>query len=199
MTNQEKIQFITLINKLIDLPVGFTEPTDTRIAAETAVERISNRLTRKERELLSLDERVYQIEIKPVPDSFSNSDSHKELCSELDTIRQENSIRRGKILRIENWIMASSSVDKEKIKKRIKEDPDNIDRWTATNHCVQNVSTLCFNSLRVLNIIEKLNIESIGDLICYSSNVLLAQPNFGVRSLAVIETALSEINLKLAE
>jgi DNA-directed RNA polymerase alpha subunit len=50
-----------------------------------------------------------------------------------------------------------------------------------------------------LNIIEKLNIESIGDLICYSSNVLLAQPNFGVRSLAVIETALSEINLKLAE
>ena len=199
MTNQEKIQFITLINKLIDLPVGFTEPTDTRIAAETAVERISNRLTKKERELLSLDERVYQIEIKPVPDSFSNPDSHKELCSELDTIRQENSIRRGKILRIENWIMASSSVDKEKIKKRIKEDPDNIDRWTATNHCVQNVSTLCFNSLRVLNIIEKLNIESIGDLICYSSNVLLAQPNFGVRSLAVIETALSEINLKLAE
>ena len=199
MTNQEKTQLITLINKLIDLPVGFTEPTDTRIAAETAVERISNRLTKKERELLSLDERVYQIEIKPVPDSFSNSDSHRELCSELDTIRQENSIRRGKILRIENWIMASSSVDKEKIKKRIKEDPDNIDRWTATNHCVQNVSTLCFNSLRVLNIIEKLNIESIGDLICYSSNVLLAQPNFGVRSLAVIETALSEINLKLAE
>ena len=55
MTNKEKTQLITLINKLVDLPVGFTEPTDTRIAAETAVERISNRLTKKERELLSLE------------------------------------------------------------------------------------------------------------------------------------------------
>jgi len=198
MTNKEKTQLITLINKLVDLPVGFTEPTDTRIAAETAVERISNRLTKKERELLSLEKRVFKVEGKP-SQIFSNSEIYRDITQELESLRQGDSIRRGKILRIENWIMASSSVDKEKIKKRIKEDPDNIDRWTATNHCVQNVSTLCFNSLRVLNIIEKLNIESIGDLICYSSNVLLAQPNFGVRSLAVIETALSEINLKLAE
>lgn len=199
MTHHEHAQLITLLNKLIDLPVGFTEPTDTRFAAETALERISNELSQRKRELSSLDERVYQIEIKPVPDSFSNSDSHREFCSELDTIRQENSICKGEILRIENWIMATDFAEKEKVKKRIAEDPKHIDKWTATNHCIKNVSDLCFNSLRVLKIIEKLNIESVGDLICYSSSVLLAQPNFGVRSLAVIETALSEINLKLAE
>ena len=63
----------------------------------------------------------------------------------------------------------------------------------------QVMQDICFSNIRTMNILEKLGIKTVDDLVVYNKSTLLAQPNSGKKTVQVIENALDSIGLKLNE
>ena len=63
----------------------------------------------------------------------------------------------------------------------------------------QVMQDICFSNIRTMNVLEKLGIKTVDDLVVYNKSTLLAQPNSGKKTVQVIENALDSIGLKLNE
>tara|TARA_R110002051_G_scaffold216607_2_gene280889 strand:+ start:1020 stop:1961 length:942 start_codon:yes stop_codon:yes gene_type:complete len=63
----------------------------------------------------------------------------------------------------------------------------------------QVMQDICISDVRTMNILEKLGIKTVDDLVVYNKSTLLAQPNSGKKTMQVIENALDSIGLKLNE
>lgn len=184
--------------------------------AEKAREKILNKISAFENKVEDKIKKItYDVKnvprIKPV-DTFSNSDEHRALLSQINRLESFKSNIHQDIKLIQEWIKATKPKQRDKIKAEFEDsetgtEDSHADKYPQSPNGPgsgvdkddwENISTSKLEvNVRTISLFINNKINTLWDLVQFTEKDLLMYKNFGRSSLEKLKTSLLSHGLKL--
>jgi len=151
--------------------------------------------------------------IKPV-DTFSNSDEHRTILSQINRLESFKSNIHQDIKLVQEWIKATKPKQRDKIKAEFEDSETGMEEYDADKYPQspnregsgvddykddwENISTSKLEvNVRTISLLINNKINTLWDLVQFTEKELLMYKNFGRSSLEKLKRALSTYGITL--